>query len=366
MSQHLETTRLTLRPWTDADAPALFRLARDPEVGPRAGWTAHESVDESLHIIRTVLGMPETYAIVLKHRAGDLPVGSVGLMIGEASSLATSGREAEIGYWLGRPYWGQGYMPEAVGALVDHAFRDLRLDAVWAGYYEGNEQSRRVQEKVGLVPSHVHLSQTPRPIDGCTRVHVTRLTRAEWELAGHADPLRDGVIAEQQAEKRDIVSHLELIAQVRSGGQTGADRGALDAAREAGVALCGWCPAGGLAEDMPDAPGLLTPYPELRETPSAGYIQRTAWNVRDSHATLIVSPGGLEPKSGTEATADFARAYGRPFLVVEGTADVPRARAWLEGIGRELTLNVAGPRASKVASVYEITREVVGALLARS
>lgn len=181
----IETARLILRPWEDADAPALFRVARDPEVGPRAGWAAHRDVDESLRIIRTVLGMPETYAVVPKGHEGSAPIGSVGLMIGEASSLARNGREAELGYWLGRDYWGRGLTPEAAGALVDHAFRDLRLEVVWAGYYDGNEQSRRVQQKLGLSPSHVHVAQTPRPIDGCTRVYVTRITREEWGLARH-------------------------------------------------------------------------------------------------------------------------------------------------------------------------------------
>ena len=179
----LETARLVLRPWAESDAPALFRYARDPEVGPRAGWTAHESVAESIEVIRTVFSAPEHYAIVVKG-ASEEPVGAVGLMIGATSRLTTSGLEAELGYWLGRPLWGRGYMPEAAGALVDHAFRDLRLDVVWSGYYEGNEQSRRVQEKIGLAPWGVRDDAPPRPIDGVTREHVTRLTRAEWLRAG--------------------------------------------------------------------------------------------------------------------------------------------------------------------------------------
>lgn len=360
----IETPRLILRPWRETDSPALYAFARDPEVGPRAGWTAHGSVAESLEVIRTVFSAPEHYAIVPKRRAGGLPVGAVGLMIGEASQLATSGTEAEIGYWIGRPFWGRGYMPEAVEALIDHAFRDLRLDAIWCGYYEGNEQSRRVQEKAGLSAHHVRDDAPPRPIDGVTREHVTRLTRAEWELARRQDPTDPRTRDAQRAERDEIVSHLDLVAQVRAGGQTGADRGGLDAARAAGVAICGWCPAGGLAEDMPEAPGLLAPYPELRETPSAGYMQRTAWNVRDSHATLVVAPDGIEPASGTEATVDFARAYGRPVFVAKGPGDAERARTWLEGLGHELTLNVAGPRGSKVPTAYQMTFDVVSFLLA--
>ncbi|OUO34330.1 GNAT family N-acetyltransferase [Olsenella sp. An290] len=178
----LRTPRLILRPWTASDAEALFRYARDPEVGPRAGWPAHASVEESREVIRTILSMPETYALVVRGaEPADEPVGAASLMIGAASRLCVGAREAEIGYWLGRPLWGRGYMPEAVGALVAHAFRDLRLDAVWCGYYEGNEQSRRVQEKAGLIPHHVVDVAPGSSSFGTTSEHVTRLTRAEWE-----------------------------------------------------------------------------------------------------------------------------------------------------------------------------------------
>lgn len=82
-----------------------------------------------------------------------------------------------------------------------------------------------------------------------------------------------------------LPSMTPLFAAIRSGGQTGVDRGALDAARAAGVPIVGWCPAGGWAEDLTETPGLLTDYPELRETPSPEPAQRTEWNVRDSDVT---------------------------------------------------------------------------------
>lgn len=183
--RQLETARLTLRPWAPADAPALFRWARDPEVGPRAGWPPHVDVADSARVIREVLGVPETYAIVL--REGELagePVGSVGLMIGEASSLARSGREGEIGCWIARELWGHGYVPEACRSLVEHAFCDLRLDALWYGYYEGNAQSRRVAQKLGFVPHHV-IEDDPRPFLGdVARTHASVLTRERWERLG--------------------------------------------------------------------------------------------------------------------------------------------------------------------------------------
>ena len=172
------------------------------------------------------------------------------------------------------------------------------------------------------------------------------------------------LIAAQQAEADVISSGLRRIAYIRSGGQTGADRGALDAAREAGTPICGWCPPDGLAEDMPEAPGLLAEYPELKEGVTPGYVERTAWNVRDSHATLIVAPDGLEPCSGTEMTERFARDFGRPCLVIAGVDEIENVRAWLATLGRELTLNIAGPRESKTPGTYETTKRAVSLLLA--
>jgi len=172
-------------------------------------------------------------------------------------------------------------------------------------------------------------------------------------------------IAEQQREAAQIIAEVPRISRIRSGGQTGADRGGLDAARTCGVPICGWCPPGGLAEDFPEAPGLLAAYPELVEGQAQGYVERTAWNVRDSHATLIVAPAGLEPQSGTEMTALFARHYERPCLVVSGSEPnlVEQVQAWLQGLGRGLTLNVAGPRESKTPGTYRLTFDLVEQVL---
>lgn len=216
------------------------------------------------------------------------------------------------------------------------------------------------------------------------------LTSEQLERARKADPVDAATVQQQQAEAALDISRMPLVSYVRSGGQTGADRGGLDAARAAGIPICGWCPPGGFAEDLPEPPGLLAMYPELREGEAPGYVERTALNVRDSHATLIVSPGGLEPLSGTEMTARFAKEFGRPVLVVDdprlssgivrnlrdrdaGSDDsgddfveaaAGRVLAWLRGLGqRGITLNVAGPRESKQPGVYELTRRIVAAVL---
>ena len=101
----LETPRLLLRPWEETDAEALYKYAKDPAVGPIAGWPPHTSVENSREIIRTILSAPETYAVVLK-QTGE-PVGSIGLMFGDTVHSADIAEgEAEIGYWIGAPFWG--------------------------------------------------------------------------------------------------------------------------------------------------------------------------------------------------------------------------------------------------------------------
>ena len=158
------------------------------------------------------------------------------------------------------------------------------------------------------------------------------------------------------------------IAVVRSGGQTGADRGALDAARGAGVPIRGWCPLGGWAEDMPAPPGLLATYPELAEAPSREPIVRTEWNVRDSDATLIVCAEPIDRRSGTAATIEFARRLGKPHFISNGS-DCAHVVAWLSALAPErdegLDLNVAGPRESGSPGTYELARRLIAQLIAQ-
>ncbi len=144
--------------------------------------------------------------------------------------------------------------------------------------------------------------------------------------------------------------------RVVSGGQTGADRAALDAAASHGFAIGGWCPRGRRAEDgrIPDG------YP-LVETPSYEYVQRTRWNVRDSDGTLIIGNGDASP--GTRATKEHATACVRPVLEVCPESDnaVDETIEWLqrEGIG---ALNVAGPRDSQDVGIYYRTRQFLDQL----
>lgn len=179
MTMVLETQRLILRPWTEEDAPELYRYASDPRVGPIAGWPVHTSVEHSREIIREVFSAPETYAVVLKETG--LPVGSVGILRGEGANAPLGEREAEIGYWIGVPYWGRGLIPEAVDKLLERCFHGLNCTAVWCDHADGNEKSRRVMEKCGFRYHHTVEGGWNDLIGASRTVHYTRLTREEWE-----------------------------------------------------------------------------------------------------------------------------------------------------------------------------------------
>ena len=122
----METKRLILRRWNENDAEALYKYAQNPNIGPIAGWPPHTSVEDSRNVIRNILSAPETYAVVLKETQE--PIGSVGIMFGDSVHSADMQEgDAEIGYWIGVPYWGKGLIPEAVHRLLEHCFEDLGI-----------------------------------------------------------------------------------------------------------------------------------------------------------------------------------------------------------------------------------------------
>ena len=175
----LETPRLLLRPWAEDDAQALYKYARDSQVGPIAGWPPHTSVENSRQIIRDVLSAQGTFAVVLKE-TGE-PIGSIGLMLGTLGGRPIGQSGAELGYWVGVPHWGKGYIPEAADVLIDHGFQALGLEAIWCGYFDGNDKSRRVQEKCGFLYHHTAHSVPCSMLDEVRTEHLTQLTRQRWE-----------------------------------------------------------------------------------------------------------------------------------------------------------------------------------------
>jgi hypothetical protein len=147
---------------------------------------------------------------------------------------------------------------------------------------------------------------------------------------------------------------MKQIACIVSGGQTGVDRAALDWAIARGIAYRGWCPKGGWAEDMPEAPGLLADYPNLRETRSADPKERTEWNVRDSDATLVLLPSAPEVSPGTRFTLACAEKQEKPLLVVDpnDSMALDAILGWLRDNPNIRVLNIAGPRKSEAPGIY--------------
>ena len=156
---------------------------------------------------------------------------------------------------------------------------------------------------------------------------------------------------------------LKKIIRIRTGGQTGVDRAAMDFAREHDIPLCGWCPKNGWAEDYDVAPGLLMDYPELTETPSEGTEQRTKWNMRDCDAILTILPEGTCDSPGTETGLQEGEALGKPMFTAEGLKDVPAAISWIRTLPEETELCIGGPRASEWPEAYEAARVVLESLI---
>lgn len=174
----LNTERLTLRRWKEEDADSLYEYAKDPEVGPIAGWPPHNNREESLDVIKNVFNGAECYAICEK--GSDKAIGAVELKLNGHTDMTERDDECELGYWLGKPFWGRGYMPEAVRELIRHGFEDLGMTTIWCGYYDGNQKSKRVQEKVGFVFHHT-CNEVPVPLLNEIRVdHRNYMTKEQW------------------------------------------------------------------------------------------------------------------------------------------------------------------------------------------
>ena len=199
----IETERLILRPWQESDAEDLYTYAKDPEVGPPAGWPPHTSVENSREIIKTALSRPETYAVCLKNGK---PIGSVGLHLNGSTDMTDRDDECELGYWIGKPFWGQGLIPEAARELLRYAFEELGMRAVWCGYYDGNEKSRKVQTKLGFVYQHKTEGLEVRLMNEIRTGHCNLMTKERWQKV---------VLFRQQKKTLDTFREKNAISQAQ-------------------------------------------------------------------------------------------------------------------------------------------------------
>ncbi len=180
LEKTLETERLILRRWNEDDAEDLFKYASDPDVGPICGWPAHQSIDESRDVIKNVFSGKEAYAVCLKEDGK--AIGAIELKLNGHTDMTERDDECELGYWLGKPFWGQDIMPEAVREMLRHAFEDCGMEKVWIGYYEGNTKSKRVQEKCGFKYQWTTEGVDVPLMHEKRTGHVSMMTKEDWLL----------------------------------------------------------------------------------------------------------------------------------------------------------------------------------------
>ena len=138
-----------MRQWRENDAESLYKYASDPDVGSRAGWPPHKSVEESLEIIRTVFSNATTWAIELKE-TGEA-IGAIGY--GPSCDCKLPARENEpiAGYWIAKPYWNQGICTEALSLMIELISKTTKITSLISGHFIDNPASGRVMEKCGFV-----------------------------------------------------------------------------------------------------------------------------------------------------------------------------------------------------------------------
>lgn len=176
----LTTKRLILRRWKESDAADLYTYAKDPAIGPAAGWQVHTSVEQSRETIKNVLNGAEAYAVCLKEDGK--AIGAIELMLGGSSvNKLKNNDECELGYWIAKPFWGQGLIPEAAKEMLCRAFEDLKMSKVWCGYYDGNEKSKRVQEKLGFKYQYTKDGVFVPAFNETRTEHMSCITKKEWE-----------------------------------------------------------------------------------------------------------------------------------------------------------------------------------------
>ncbi|ERI91982.1 acetyltransferase, GNAT family [Clostridiales bacterium oral taxon 876 str. F0540] len=144
----IETKRLILRDWSESDSSDLYEYGKDDRVGPNAGWPVHKSPEESKAVVKMFIEDNDCYAIVLK--AENKVIGGIGMHNRKPDEALKELRQREIGYALNPAYWGNGYIPEAVEALIKYGFEKMDLDLIWCGHYDFNNKSKRVVEKCGF------------------------------------------------------------------------------------------------------------------------------------------------------------------------------------------------------------------------
>lgn len=142
----IESERLILRPFRESDLNDFYEYAKNPNVGPNAGWKPHESKEESLVILKKFIKREDVWAI--EEKISSKVIGSISLLPDRHRNYEQA---KMLAYVLNVSYWGKGYMTEAVVSLVRYAFEVMKLLVLSADHYPFNQHSRKVIEKCGFL-----------------------------------------------------------------------------------------------------------------------------------------------------------------------------------------------------------------------
>lgn len=144
----LKTERLLLRPWKTEDLQDFFEYASVDGVGQPAGWLPHKNIDESKTILKMFIDGKRALALEYNGKV----IGSISIDEYDEAEFPEFNDKyvGELGYQLSKDFWGQGFMPEAVTAVIGYLFETVNLDVIICSHFNDNEQSKRVQEKCGF------------------------------------------------------------------------------------------------------------------------------------------------------------------------------------------------------------------------
>ena len=177
----ITTKRLFLIPWHVSDANEFYELAKDPEIGPLCGWEPHKTLEDSKQVLANVLSDKSCYA-VKDMRTGHL-IGSMSLDFEEIPDPKDSSKQlhqAEIGYWIGRPYWGQGFASEGAQALTAYAFEEHGVDQVIIRYLKCNKKSASVARKCGFTEVDI-ITDLNKYTGKEEQLGISMLIKVDWE-----------------------------------------------------------------------------------------------------------------------------------------------------------------------------------------
>lgn len=177
--KELTTERLVLNGFTMDDVPDVFEYAKTNLVGPSAGWAPHKDMDETARIVKDFI---ETGVFAVRLKETGRVIGSLGLHDTSLSRAIRSLRGIELGYVLNPEYWGHGFMTEAAAAAVKYAFDDMGIQVIWCGYFEGNDRSSRVQEKLGMRECYIKFTEV-KALDDTFVEHINFLSREMFHKA---------------------------------------------------------------------------------------------------------------------------------------------------------------------------------------